>query len=1168
MRGKVLLRASEYQWITRIMDLGTDSLLFYEDLAKATLESVDLIGATCEVVVVSSEHLHCFRVVEVDPETKATKEWILDARTSQDKQNWISSIQTTILNLKKTTRVAAEPAVDIEPNSGIDRKRINAARRLVHDLQAQRGSLFLRGKDVLDILQKHVGCNSRTEALVLGNTLLNEGYLKHMVSQYTLLDDDCLFETVSRTQYNLHRQFHYQRQDDGSSDDEDEANNVNQTNGYYCPELHNLFVSMLIEIEIFYVVEDPRPNESMSMSAVDLDLDFSSFDAAKELTLKECFYGNDAVTCLMSVGLLNEQAALVLGNQLLARGYFSPMDSETISFENARTRYVLSPDVTRSIAPTAEETIMDLQCQEEKYRTDLRAAMDVRHQGLQWLCVSMAALLLFDSLQEMSFAYKVVFVALSWLGKLYLHDPHAVLPTTVPTIGQYTQLPRPKRSSFSAPVETLQPAAAEGDPRHRSGSTATLRHRFPSNADAKPVAATTLVALSAEDRARLDAFKQMLSFDEDSAFLFTDEYLFSVLNVKNRTMNYAAEKLQRCIAWRQEYGAPGIVAADVVGQFAGCSMYWYGYDYNNRPIFWARPKRKDWSKMDAAVEIRAHVFMIELGVKYMMPPGCTTFTFVTDCANVGYREVDIRLMKGLMEVCSGNYPDRIGAICIGPLTTLVKTLTRMLAPLLPARLREKAKFMKSPGKELEEFMPPEYIPTFMGGKATHKLNPDGHADVFDFDYMLSAQQERMKHLPKKVVAESSAMANSYARPQEGMQWLAMSFLVILFLDSLAEVTFVQKIVLVLWSFLGKVYLHDLRAVEVVTSPAQYAPCPRRLHIPRKKSLDLKGGNPQEAITPLVTPLPSPRSSLHPSLSVDIQTVSASKACTSVRSTSLNSEASTICESPSPSPASSRKNTDCAGMSDEDAARVDAFRKMLNATDDAQFLLSDEYLLSVLNVPNRTIEYAVEKLNRVLAWRIEYRASSITPAEVAPQLASGSMYWFGYDNKRRPILWLRPKKKDWTTMDKDLEIRTHVFMLELGIRELMPPGVSTFTLVSDCANVGYREVDVRLTKAMIEVCQGNYPDRIDHICVGPLTLLVKTLTKIISPLLPARLREKALFMDQPSTDLLQVMPAKVIPTFFGGSAEHLLHPTDQSKYDFNFMLASQRQRLQTLIESES
>ncbi|KDO27806.1 hypothetical protein SPRG_07405 [Saprolegnia parasitica CBS 223.65] len=401
------------------------------------------------------------------------------------------------------------------------------------------------------------------------------------------------------------------------------------------------------------------------------------------------------------------------------------------------------------------------------------------------------------------------------------------------------------------------------------------------------------------------------------------------------------------------------------------------------------------------------------------------------------------------------------------------------------------------------------------------------------------------------------MGSSHVKPHEGMQWLAMSFLVILFLDSLAEVSFLQKVVLVVWCFLGKVYLHDLHAVEVLSSPSHFAPSLRRVHTPsrRSKSIDIKPSNPQEA----VTPVPSPKTVHRRASDLALEKPS-------LRTTSMASNASTVCDSAPPSPTSSTASTDDTmspdGLSLSEVERVRAFRKMLQSTEEAEFLLKDDYLHSVISVPNRSIEYAAEKLNRVLNWRTEYRAGAISPDEVAPQLRSGSMYWFGYDLRRRPILWLRPKKKDWSTMDKDLEVRTHVFMLELGIRELMPPGVSTFTLVTDCANVGYREVDMRLTKAMIEVCQGNYPDRIDNICVGPLTLLVKTLTKIISPLLPTRLREKAHFMDAPSVDLLKVMPPSVIPTFFGGSAEHTLHPSGDG-YDFDYMLAAQRQRLEAL-----
>ncbi|RQM11503.1 hypothetical protein B5M09_002136 [Aphanomyces astaci] len=754
MRGKVLLRASEYQWISRVMVLEVGSLSFFCPKSQCSLECVQLRDATCETVVVSSDHLHCFRVIEVDGERKTTNEWIIDVSSSQVKQKWISAVQTNILELKRqrspitgtsTSTSSAESSSTTPLPSDHNPDRIDTARRLIHDLQAQRGSVFLRGKDVLDILQKHIGCKSRTEAVILGNTLLNEGYFKHMVSQYTLLDDDCLFETVSPTQVNLQKQFQTMPDDDG---DEAEQSLQNQSNGYYCPELHNLFVSMLSEIEIAYVVDDPRPSEDMSISGVDLDRSSLAFDAAKELTLKECIYGSDAVECLMNAGLVNEDAAMVLGNQLLARGYFSPMDNDTDSFENARKRYVLSSSITRSVAPTAEETLMEIQCQEEKYRQDLVTCDDLKVHGMQLLALSFLVILLLDSLQSMSIGLKFLLVAFCVGGKLYFHDPliAAAAPAHLPTklTGSPPKKPKSKRPPPSASSLDLPSPSTLRHRKSPDATTPTTTTWSDSDSPTTVATAAPVVTLTAEELARVAAFRTRLPITDENAFLFTDDYMSSVLNVRNRTMTYAAEKLQRCIAWRQSYGAATITKDEILPQLNNCSFYWCGYDYHNRPIIWTRPKLKNWAKMDTALEIRAHVYMIELGIKHLMPPGVTTFTLVTDCRDVGYREVDIRLMKGLMEVCSGNYPDRIGAICIGPLTTLVKTLTRMLSPLLPVRLREKAKFMKSPGKELEEFMAPQYIPKYMGGEADHPLSDV--AGEFDFEFMVTQQRRRLDQL--------------------------------------------------------------------------------------------------------------------------------------------------------------------------------------------------------------------------------------------------------------------------------------------------------------------------------------------------------------------------------------------------------------------------------------
>lgn len=62
------------------------------------------------------------------------------------------------------------------------------------------------------------------------------------------------------------------------------------------------------------------------------------------------------------------------------------------------------------------------------------------------------------------------------------------------------------------------------------------------------------------------------------------------------------------------------------------------------------------------------------------------------------------------------------------------------------------------------------------------------------------------------------------------------------------------------------------------------------------------------------------------------------------------------------------------------------------------------------------------------------------------LAGGSLYWYGYDQESRPILWVNPTRKDWKNLDVEAEARMHVRMLEYGIR-LMPPKVSLCVLVS-------------------------------------------------------------------------------------------------------------------------
>ncbi|RHY31246.1 hypothetical protein DYB32_003657 [Aphanomyces invadans] len=410
-----------------------------------------------------------------------------------------------------------------------------------------------------------------------------------------------------------------------------------------------------------------------------------------------------------------------------------------------------------------------------------------------------------------------------------------------------------------------------------------------------------------------------------------------------------------------------------------------------------------------------------------------------------------------------------------------------------------------------------------------------------------------------------------------MLWLACSFLVILFLDSIQEVSLLQKIVLVVWCFLGKVYLHDLNAVAVTPakSPLQ---SPRRRTAPKPHNSKHHKYSPKPAVpTPPTISKSFSLGSLNQHTHDDDQHAPALKRSQTASSlTPLHPEPMSILEhlqepfSPrTDSEANSSPKSDGEFiLGEDDASRLETFKTMLNLADSVGLPYTDEYLLSVMDVPGRALQYAADKLNRIIAWRNDYKAHTITPAEVASQFKTCSMYWYGYDFHNRPILWLRPKKKDWTNMNNDLEIRANVFILELAIKQFMPPGVTCFTLILDCKDVGYREVDISLTKNLVQVTTGNYPDRIGCIGVGPLTMLVKALTRIFSPLLPQRLRDKARFMDNPLATLSEIMPADVIPTFMGGTNPHFLNADDEAgRFEYDFMVSEMRRRMGMIVQAD-
>jgi len=237
------------------------------------------------------------------------------------------------------------------------------------------------------------------------------------------------------------------------------------------------------------------------------------------------------------------------------------------------------------------------------------------------------------------------------------------------------------------------------------------------------------------------------------------------------------------------------------------------------------------------------------------------------------------------------------------------------------------------------------------------------------------------------------------------------------------------------------------------------------------------------------------------------------------------------------------------------------------------VFTDVYLLLVLSAPSRSYERSLEKLTQVMKWRRETNVSSVAPESVQLQLNAGASYWNGHDKNGRPILYVRLKMLQLIRLDVTKVIQMHTLLLDTAIREMMPDGVEQFVFVADCANLGIVDIDIKLARGLLNTFLQGYPERLEKLYVGPVNTFIKVLSRLLKPLMPARLFEKIVFMDNPVVDLADAIapsatpPAgydfqrDVLPEFFGGQAKTPSYVkgdnVQQPKFDFDAMVATNR-----------
>ena len=258
----------------------------------------------------------------------------------------------------------------------------------------------------------------------------------------------------------------------------------------------------------------------------------------------------------------------------------------------------------------------------------------------------------------------------------------------------------------------------------------------------------------------VEGLRTIMSREFTGISQYQDDYIQSVLDVKGRSFDQTVQKFRKILSWRTSQDVDGIIkrrGEGVMRQLCEGCLYMYGYTDDGHPLFWVKPHLKDYKRLDVEKEIIVHILMLELGIK-SLPTGINTFVLVAEAGKLGMRDFSPALMKGLINLLTSGYPDRLEGLYAGPINFVVRMIYKALSPVVPARLLSKVHLVDSMTSQLKEIVPAKYVeephPSFV-------VEEEGGGSHFSFRKMIEAQREEARLKGFKVPLLDELMEGGY-----------------------------------------------------------------------------------------------------------------------------------------------------------------------------------------------------------------------------------------------------------------------------------------------------------------------------------------------------------------------------------------------------------------------
>lgn len=216
-------------------------------------------------------------------------------------------------------------------------------------------------------------------------------------------------------------------------------------------------------------------------------------------------------------------------------------------------------------------------------------------------------------------------------------------------------------------------------------------------------------------------------------------------------------------------------------------------------------------------------------------------------------------------------------------------------------------------------------------------------------------------------------------------------------------------------------------------------------------------------------------------------------------------------------------------------KINLMRTLVESRDPSSKEVDDLMIRRFLRARDLDVDKASAMFLKYMKWRKSFVPSgSVSPSEIADDLAQEKIYVQGLDKKGRPIIVAFAAKHFQNKNGLDAFKRYVVFALEKLISR-MPPGEEKFVSIADIKGWGYANSDIRGYLGALTILQDYYPERLGKLFIVHAPYMFMKVWKIIYPFIDDNTKKKIVFVENKKlkATLLEEIDESQIPEIYGG-----------------------------------